>query len=518
MRRSAAAAVLLAAAVMILPVSQTFAQTTVSYARQLQGSIDPAGSYSAEDAETMHGVYETLINIDAKGQIHPGLAVSWTVSPDFQTYTFKLRQGVKFHDGRPLSAEAVKFSLVRMLKIDKAPYGSFRSLGDENGVEAVDPTTVRIRLKKPFPLFMADLVAPSYFIVSDGVMARATADDPYAAKWMTTNAVGTGPFRLAEWLQDQRVVLEKFPDYWGGTGTPKSKARVDRVVVQKVTDPSAARIMLEKGEVDITEKLTDEQFAALRQTQGIVVKAFDRPQVSYLTMDIRQKPFDSMKVRQALAYAVNYEELISRILRGNAKPLHGLVAEGLLGFDRSIPSYKYDPAKAQQLLKEAGNPNGFATDLFFAPGRAIEFDQVAEYLQAYLGKVGVQAKLEKMTIEAQTRKMAAGAYGLSLMTWKVAFNDPDDSVGWIYDASRDAGGWTASFWMDPVVIEKMKKTRETADANTRAALYREVSRMAVEQAIFVPLYQPQWVLAWRSSLKNLTWDPFMGVHMWEVSK
>jgi peptide/nickel transport system substrate-binding protein len=516
MKRKTVAVLVLAAG--LLWDASSFAQSVLSYRKPGMGPVDPAGLYGEHESATIRAVYETLVDLGERGEFRPGLAVSWTISPDFQTYTFKLRPGVTFHDGTSLSAEAVRFSFVRMLKIDKVPYGSFRKIGDENGIEILDPLTVRIRLKKTFPLFIADLVAPAYSIVSADVRKHATAEDPYATRWLSTNAAGSGPFRLVEWLQDQRIVLERFPGYWGGTGTSKGPAKVDRVVVRKVADPSTARIMLEKGEVDITEHLTDDQFTALKATPGVVVRGFDRPRVTYLTMDVRHKPFDSVKVRQAIAYSVNYEEIIQRILHGNAKRLHGLITEGLLGFDASVPTYPYDPGKARQLLQEAGYPSGFATSLWYAVDRASEFEQVAEYLQAYLGKVGIQLKLEKTTIQAQIRRMAAGNYGLALMVWNAALPDPDDTVGWIYDASRDAGGWTASFWMDPTVIEKMKQTRETADSKVRATLYRDVSAMAVEQAIFVPLYQPQWLLAWRAAVQDVTWDPFLGLHLSKLGK
>jgi len=453
--------------------------------------------------------------------MQPALAVSWTVSPDYKTYTFKLRDGVKFHDGTPLTAEAVKFSLVRMKKMDKTAYGSFRTVGDENGIKVIDPLTVRITLKESFPLFMMDLLMASYFPVSDAVKKYETADDPYASNWMMSHASGTGPFQLAEWVQDDHIVLERFPQYWGGMGTPKSAARVDKVVIRKVPDPSAARIMLEKGEVDIAEGLTQEQFTALAKMKGIVVKGFDRPATTYLTMDIRQKPFDSVKVRQAIAYAINYDEIIRRILLGNGKRLHGLMPEvkGIPGFDPSVPTYPYDPKKAQQLLGEAGYPNGFSTELTYAPGRAVEFDQVAEYLQAYLRKVGIQARLNRTTIEAQIGKMDAGSYGLSLMIWKMGYPDPSDALE-LYDPDKYAGGndWIKPFWHDPVAQEKMKQARMMSDISARTQLYHDVSMTIVNQAIYVPLYQPRWLLAWRSNLSGVDWDPFVGVTLWQVRK
>jgi ABC-type transport system substrate-binding protein len=292
---------------------------------------------------------------------------------------------------------------------------------------------------------------------------------------------------------------------------------VDRVVIRRVGDPSAARIMLEKGEVDIAESLTEEQFTALGKVPGLVVKGFDRPVLTYLTMDVSQKPFSSRDVRRAVAHAINYDEMIQRILHGNAKRLHGLMTYGMFGADPSIPLYPYDVAKARQLLKDAGYPNGFSTELTFAPGRAVEFDQVAEYIQAYLAKVGVEVKLERTTIENQVRKMGGGNYGLSLMIWKLAIPDPDDGAGILYDPGRD-NSWVRTFWKDEAVAEKMKKTRETASADVRKALYREVSMTVMDQVIYVPLYQPQWLLAWRASVQGVAWNPFMGVNLWKVQK
>jgi peptide/nickel transport system substrate-binding protein len=522
-RRIVSSAVLLAMILSLVSVRWSYpagAATMLSYARPLQGGFDSALNYGLDDARIMHDVYEGLVTIDDKNQIRPALAVSWTVSSDFKTYTFKLRPGVKFHDGSSLTANAVKFSFLRILKIDKTGYGNFRTLGQESGLEALDPLTIRITLKESFPLFMVDLLNPCYFVMSDSVATHATSDDPYASRWLTNHEAGTGPFRLAEWVQDDHVVLAKFSQYWGGAGTPKSAAKVDTVIIRKVPDPSAARIMLEKGEVDIAEGLTQEQFAALEKTKGITVNGFKRPALTYLTMDVRQKPFDSVKVRQAIAYAINYDEIIKKILHGYGTQLHGLMAQGQVGYDPSIPAYPYDPAKARQLLKDAGYPSGFSTELTYAPGRAVEFDQVAQYLQAYLGKVGIQLKLQRTTIEAQVRNMDAGSYGLSLMIWNLGIPDPDDGAGNLYDPERSAGGndWIKPYWSDPTAKEKMTQTRATVDPKVRASLYHDVSMIIVNQAIYIPLYQPQYQLAWRSNLKGMGWDPFMGVRLWQIQK
>jgi len=242
--------------------SQVFAgEKVIIYGRPQVGQMDPSISGKSESVENMSLVYNTLVTLDRNGKVIPDLAESWEISPDYKTYTFHLRKGVKFHDGTTFTAHAVKFTMDRILRANRTTFGNYLKYGNPNSCTIIDDYTIKIDLNKPFPIFMVDLTIASYLIVSpDYVKKHAPADDPDAFKWMSHHACGTGPFKLVEWTEGQRLVFEKFDDYWGGPEGGKNAAKVDKVIYKVVQDPSTARLMLEKGDVDIVEKLTVDEF------------------------------------------------------------------------------------------------------------------------------------------------------------------------------------------------------------------------------------------------------------------
>jgi len=500
--------------------TQVFAkEKVIIYARPLVGQMDPGPSGKSESVQNMSLVYNTLVMLDREGRVIPDLAESWDVSPDYKTYTFRLRKGVKFHDGTPFNAQAVKFSYDRMLRVNRTSFGYYLKYADKNSCEVVDDHTIKIHLLKPYPIFPVDATTAAYFILSpDYVKKHATSDDPEALKWMSHHACGTGPFELVEWTEGQRLVFEKFDDYWGGSEGGRTTARVDKVIYKIVDDPSTARLMLEKGDVDIAEKLTVEQFEKLKTTPGIQVINFNIPKAVYITMDVSKPPFNDTKVRRAISHAINYEEIIEYIERKNVKRMHGLIPKGIMAHNPSLPLYRFDLSKAEELMKASGHPNGFTTDLVFALERRPEFEQVGEYIQAYLKKIGINVKIQKIAFDAQIAKMEKGDYGMSLMTWTCVMPDPDDIAGWLYDSARASGGWNGSYWQDKDVQAKLAKCREIADQEQRKALYKEVDRKAVDQAIYVYLYQLTNQFAVRKNIKDFYYDSFMKCYFWNTEK
>lgn len=190
-------------------------------------TIDPAVVMDDPSYPLINATHDTLVTLKEEGMdLVPALATSWEVSDDGTTYTFYLRKGVKFHDGTEFDAYAVKFSWDRILLLDQGPAGQYSSFADLESTEVVDKYTFRIKLKHPYPAFLLTIVAPQYAITSPTyVKAHATSDDPYAMEWMARHECGTGPFKLVEWVEGQRVVLERFEDHWGkspGSGASSS--------------------------------------------------------------------------------------------------------------------------------------------------------------------------------------------------------------------------------------------------------------------------------------------------------
>ncbi len=484
-----------------ISTQEGFAKTLV-FARPFLGdTMDPGTQGKIEGATSMNQVYEGLTTTD-KGKLVPRLALSWGHSPDFQEWTFKLRPGVKFHDGTPFNAEAVKFNFDRMLKLKKTAYGYYLKFGTEDGIQVVDDLTVKIRLNKPFPLFALDVTLSCYWIASPTFIKKyMTADDPLGTKRMTSHACGTGPYELTEWISEQRAVFKQFIGYWG------KPPKVDTIVMQVVKDPTTARLMLEKGDADIVEKLTVEQFDELAKNPKIKVIYFPVPKITYISWDVSKPPFDDENLRKAISYAINYDEIIKFIEGGRVKRIRGLIPPGILGHPNAdVPGF--DLAKAKEWMAKSRYAKGVTVDLFFATERRAQFDQVTEYIQSYLKKIGVEVKPQKVAFPAQLAKMKEGGYGMSLMTWSAVKPDPEDVAGWLLNSSRESGGWNGSYWFDKMALELMNKAPTVVDLREREKMYKEVEQMAIDQAVYVYLYQVQEPFAMRDIVKDFHYDTF----------
>ncbi len=497
---------------------------TLIIARTASRTINPVGESNIEGAQNIDLVYESLVQMDGEGNILPSLATAWEPSEDFQTWTFHLREGVNFHDGTPFNAEAVKYNYDRLLRVPGQSGGAWTSYADENTVEVVDDYTVIFQLTAPFPTLPMDMLYIRYSIVSPTwLQANATTADPEAMEFSATNASGTGPFRLVEFVPDQRTVFERNPDYWGGEPGGKATPQVDQVIFQIIRDPEAARVELEAGRVDIVEGPPPLQFEGLRNTPGIALTGFKVPRIAYLTMDVSKPPFDDVKLRQAVAHAINYDELMQAGELGFAFPQCGMVPEGLTVIvppDPALCLYPYDPDMARQLLSESAYPDGVTIDLTYAPDRNAGFEVEAQLLQSYLAEVGITANVQALDVVAQVAKMAEGAYGLSLFVWNAGIPDADDFPGWLYDQGRlpTNESWVGSFWNDEAVMQAMRDARGSTDPAERQALYEAANLQAMQEAIYIPLFQGSKVFAYQDNIEGLNYTVFRRLNIWDIVK
>jgi peptide/nickel transport system substrate-binding protein len=502
-----------------LPVNSWAKEKVIIWASPLMGQMDPATQNDQESIESFAPLYNNLVMVDRDGKIIPDLAESWKISPDYKDFTFYLRKGVKFHDGTPFNAQAVKFTYDRIVRVNRAGTGNYRDYADLNSCEVIDDYTIKIHLKKPYPIFILDQMNSGYHIVGPAyVQKHATADDPDALKWMSDHACGTGPFKLAEFVPGERIVYEKFDEYWGGSEGGKSTPIVDKIIQKVVKDPSTAMMMLERGDVDIAERLTYEQFDKLRATPGTKVSKFVMPKLVYMAFDVSEPPFNDINVRKAISHAINYDEMIKYIEKSNARRAPGFIPEGVLGHDSTIPFYTFDLDKAIEYMKNSAYPKGFTTNLMYAIERKAEFEQAAEYIQSYLKKIGINVKPQKIAFDVQLAMQEKGNYGLSLMTYSALMPSADDTAGWVYDTTRAHGGWNASHWYDKDVVAKLVKAREIDDLAEQEALYKAVDRKAVENAVYIYLYRIAIQFAMRENVKNFFFDSYTFHYWWLVDK
>ena len=469
-------------------------------------ALDPAQVGTLQSIVATSALYDTLVTFKGDTpEVIDSLAESWDVSEDQKTITFHLRKGVKFHNGEELTAEDVKYSYTRLIKTELRDTGlKLAKLVADDGFIVQDKYTFVMKLKKPTPRIFSTLTSQlGYGIVSKSYVEKhATEEDPYALKWMSANAMGTGPWKLDKWSKGEKLILKRNDAYWG------EKPGFDTLVLNVIPDPTTAQMMLEIGDVDMALDLTMDQYQALEKTRGMKVTDFPTLRTVYMYMNAQKEPFGSVKVRKALNYAVNHGELIEFVELGKAQRSYGILAKGSTGWDPEIePKYEYNPEKARSLLREAGYPDGFKTSLIVSVPRHAPYETMLPYLISYFGDVGVEVKVQKLAWTALFGKLKNGDFEISLFSWNPY--DPTTVPLHYYDSERWKAnlGWNFAYWEDGRFDDLVRKAADNMNPDERYAQYKEADRIAAENAVTIPLYQLKKTIAVREDIGGIDWHP-----------
>jgi peptide/nickel transport system substrate-binding protein len=445
-------------------------------------NLDPAQVTDLNSNRVGRRVVETLVTYPEEStQIVPGLAESWTISKDGLQYTFKLRGGIKFHDGTPLTAEAVKFSIERQInpehpahKLGKYPFANF-FLGNVKAVEVLSDERVAFLLKEPRASFLAVLAQGAASIVSPTAVMKAGPDYPL-------QPVGTGPFKFASWDRGQRVVLEKNPAYW------KFPVKVDRVIYRPIVEDQARLTELLTGSLDLIVGVPPDFVTQLESSGKAGVLKQVGAHVWYLGINNQKKPFDDKRVRQALNYAVNKDAIVRDVLKGTGTPSRGPVLPNTWAADTALKAYPYDPDRAKKLLAEAGYPNGFSTTLWVPESGSGMQSPVAmsTVMQSNLKAVGVTVTLQTMEWGAYLAKLRSKEQDLFALSWMAGSEDPDMVLYPLLHSSQwTPNGPNRALYKNPKFDELLQQARLTTDQARRASLYKEAQRILVDDAPWV---------------------------------
>jgi peptide/nickel transport system substrate-binding protein len=435
-------------------------------------------------------------------KIVPGLAQSWDISKDGLTYTFHLRPNVKFHDGTPLTAEAVKFCFDRQLN-DQGPFyatGTYPYvkgfLGNVAGVEVVNPGTVQIRLKSPLTPFLQYLAHHSLYIYSPEALKKWGKD-------VVKHPVGTGPFKLESWEPGVRVVLTRNDQYWGGA--PK----IRQAIYVPIIEAQARLSAIKTGEIDMTMDVPPDSLQDLRKDPDVVVAEANSSAVWYVALNTRHPALKDKRVRQALNYAVQKDAIIRDILKGTAivattplSPVYGPYHE-----DKTV-RYPYDPEKAKALLKEAGYASGFDVT-FFVPESGSGMQSPVEMgtvIQANLAAVGVRAKIQTMEWGAYLKKYLDSP-DMAEMSWNPSIGDPDHMMYMLLSSDRFPPAFNAGYYQNPRVDELLRKGRTTIDDRERVPLYKEAQRLVMEDAPWIFVDHGKQVIVYRKRVQGFKLHP-----------
>ena len=340
-------------------------------------TLDPQFVTDVPTSRIVMHIHETLVKPDENGNLQPGLATSWSTSEDKLTWTFKLREGVKFHDGTPFDAAAVKATFERIR--DPATASPRRSaLAAITEINAIDEHTIALSTKEPFAPLLAQISAYNLAIMSPAQVRKGRYREQPA---------GTGPFRLKSWQPGERITLARNDTYWG------VKAKLDAVETRVVPEDSARVLLLLSGEADVIASVPTVMLKRLESSSAVKLIRKTGYRTIYVGLNNAMPPFNDRRVREAVAHAINVSALQRGVLGGIGK-LGGGFESPVIAGAKEIAPRPYDPAKARKLLAEAGFPNGFETPFYVPTGRYLMDRQLGEAIQAQLAEVGIKARIE----------------------------------------------------------------------------------------------------------------------------
>jgi peptide/nickel transport system substrate-binding protein len=482
-------------------------------------NLEPGNVTDGNSLVVQIQLYDRLLDFKpGTAELQPALATAWSSDATGQVWTFKLRPGVKFHDGTALDAEAVAFNFRRwwdaadpqgyrqagkVYEIWAALLGGFKGRPNSilKEIKVVDPQTIQFSLKQPFAMF-PDAVASAYFGI-----ASPTSIKKAGAKYGTpgSQAVGTGPFRFKEWRAGDRLVLAKNPTYWQPQ-FPKS----DGVVFRFVKDPSARLAQLRSGQLDFTVDLVPDQRKEVQADTQL--KAVIRPtfNVGYFALNPSYKPLADVRVRKAIAHSLNRPALVKSFWGGLGQTDDYFTPPLLTPWSKlqNVAAFSYDVAKAKQLLAAAGYGQGFDLDLWYMNISRPSFPMpkaIAEAMAADLGKVGIRAKLRTQDWAAYLagRNKPPG-YQSYMMGWTGDYGSVDN---FFYYHFGPGGTQDIGNWKDEALWKLLNKARATPDLNQRNQIYAEADSMIRNAVLRIPMAHSQALLAQRKSLKGWTPSP-----------
>lgn len=433
-------------------------------------TLDPQIGYDWQNWSVIKSIFDGLMDYKpGTTELEPDLAESYTVSDDGLTYTFKLRDGIKFHNGRPVTPADVKYSLERAVNpATQSPGGGYfdaiegyaelagGKATELSGIRVVDDKTISFKLTRPAATFLHLMAINFAFIVPKEEVEKAGAD------W-GKKPVGTGAFKFVEWVPGQRITLERNKDYFR-QGVPY----LDKLTFEFGQDPTVAVLRLKNGEIDIVgDGIPPAQFTEIMADTANkdLIAVGDQLQTGYVTMNVTQPPFDNLKIRQAVNMAINKDRIV-RLINNRAVPANQPLPPAMPGYNRQNSGYAFDPDAAKKLLAEAGQPGGFATELY-----AMNVDpnpRIAQAIQQDLAAVGIKAEIRSL---AQAEVIAAGGSGKAPMIWSggmawiADFPDPANFYyGILGCAGAVEGGWNWSKYCN----KELDARAESADAMVKA--------------------------------------------------
>jgi peptide/nickel transport system substrate-binding protein len=488
-------------------------------------SLDPARGFEQTTGMIHKATYNTLVTLDESdiSQIVPDLATSWEVSPDAKTFTFHLRQGVKFQNsGNTMTSADVKWSLERAMGIKGNP--SFLLDGIAS-IETPDANTVRISKSDPDPAFISKGTFPVFAVLdSKLVQTHGGTTGPDAAKtdtaedWLNKNSAGTGPFVMTRYTPDSEVDVQKFVGYW------KGDAAFDRVIYRNIPQAATLKLTLQAGDIDIATEIAPDAVADLQANPQIKVVQGQGTDVFFLLMnqnpDLTGGTMSNPVVQNAVRYAIDYEG-IKALVGGPAATPPTVLPLGFLGAYGPDRAFTRDLDTAKTLLAQAGYPNGFSVDLQYPTNftwDSVSLDLVAQKLQSDLADAGITVTLKPGELNTELANYRAGQEGLGFWFWGADYFDSNDYLAFLPEGIvGKRASWTNAN-SDTTIQQLRDQINVETDTARRAQLWQQAQDYLQQSGPFAALLQPGVYTATRSNISNYVFNPSWRVNPYVVIK
>ncbi|MFE8700558.1 glutathione ABC transporter substrate-binding protein [Cytobacillus sp. FJAT-54145] len=445
-------------------------------------TLDPHGTNDTATTNATSQLFDRLLEFNAEGVPSPSLATEYTRVDDL-TWNFKLREGVKFHDGTDFNAEAVKINFERVLDEEFASPRAF-VLNMITEITVNGPYDITLKTEFPFAPLPSHLAHNAGSIISPAAI-QAEKD---GGKTVSENPVGTGPFKLDEWNTGAEIKFSRFDDYWG-----EKKASVDTMSFVVVPEQATRVAMVETGEAHAM-LLGPSDVSRVEAMAGVELDRVKSTRMDYLGFNLNKKPFDNKLVRQAISMAVNKDDIVNGVLDGQGIAAIGPLAPTVYGYSEDLTPIAYDVDKAKELLAEAGFADGFKTTLWANEGSK-ERSDIAELIQAQLAPLGIEVEIQIIEWGAFLEKTAAGEHDMIVLGWTTVTGDADYGLYAPYHSSAHGSAGNRSFYTNPKVDELLDSARKEADDAKRLAMYKEVSQILIDDAPQVFLQHQDFVHA-----------------------
>lgn len=452
-------------------------------------TLDPHGSNDQPSSRVIKQINTTLILQDENMELQPGLAESWE-EIDELTFEFKLREGVKFHNGEDFKASDVKFTLLRALESPNV--GHIVGAIDPEGIEIVDDHTIRISTKEPFAPLLAHLAHTGASILNEKAVTES--GDDYGQ-----NPVGTGAYKFVKWVNGDSIELTRNDDYFGDLPAIKD------LVFRNISEGTNRTIELETGGIDIAYDILPTDLSRVEGNDELTLARDVNLSTTYIGFNVDKKPFDDIRVRQAINYAIDAEGIIDAVMEGVGAQANGPLGPNVWASNQNLEPYGFDVEKAKELLADAGYPDGFKTTIWTNDNQT-RMD-IAEIVQNQLKAIDIEVEVQVVEWGAYLDGTANGEHDMFILGWVTVTGDPDYGLYALFHSSQFGDAGNRTFYANEKLDSLLDEARKSADSDSREAAYMEAQEIVRNEAPWIFLNSGENLTGTRKNVKGFKQHP-----------